>query len=99
MLNYIVFVNNRKNVIVVDYETDIKDCIPDIGYEIDGCWDWWTDKEEYSSDDVLTFDSKKVFKEPGLYKVTGYDDSSNTQDGWIYIYRVTKVERISDSLY
>ena len=46
MLNYIIAVNKNMNVVVLDFETDKKNCKPDIGYETD-CEDWVTPDGDY----------------------------------------------------
>ena len=98
MLNYIILVNKKKDLIVVDYETNIKNCCPEIGY-IEECEEWRTNKEEYMEDNDIWFDKDKVFKEPGLYKVQGYDSITQTPDGDYYDYNVTNITKISDLNY
>lgn len=97
MLNYIIVINKDMKAIVIDYETDKKNCNPDIGYETD-FEDWETKKEEYMNEFIL-FDSKKSFKEPGIYKVFGYDYSINTPDGEYYSYYVENIVKLSDLKY
>lgn len=98
MLNYIVLINKKKDLIVVDYETDVKDCHPDVGY-IEECDEWRTDKEEYIEDNYIWFDKDKAFKESGIYKVEGYNSTTNTPDGNYYDYNVTNITKISDLKY
>lgn len=98
MLNYIILVNKKKDLITIDYETDKKDCSPDVGY-IEECDDWKTNEEEYTEDDDIWFDKDKAFKETGIYKVEGYDNTTQTPDGDYYDYNVTKITKISDLPY
>lgn len=98
MLNYIIAINKNVKAIVIDYETDNKKCCPDIGYE-EEFEDWTSDKIEYLDLDHISFDSKKVFKEIGLYKVYGYDSTIGTPDGYFYEYCVQKIEKIQSFNY
>lgn len=97
MLNYIIAVNRNMSVIVLDFETDKKNCKPDIGYETD-CEDWVTNIKEYL-DEYMFFNMKKAFKTPGLYKVFGYDNTTSTPDGDCYDYHVEKIVKLQDLSY
>lgn len=98
MLNYIVAVNKSKDIIVIDYETDDKNCKPDIGYK-EECEEWSTDIKEYMQDDDIFFDVNKAFKEAGLYKVEGNDSMTQAPDGDYYDYKVSKITKLSDLIY
>lgn len=100
MLNYIVLKNKRKDVIVIDYETDIKDknFSPEVGYITD-CSEWSTNKEEYMEDSDIWFDKDKAFKETGFYRVEGYDNSCDTPDGYCDDYKVTNIIKLSNIDY
>lgn len=98
MLNYIIFVNNRKDLIVLDSETSNKKCKPELGY-ITECDDWRTDKEEYMEDEDIWFDKDKAFQEVGIYKVEGYNSNTQTPDGDYYDYYVTKITKILNFKY
>lgn len=100
MLNYIVLVNKKNDVIIIDYESDNKDekFSPEVGYETD-CSDWSTDKEEYMEDNDIFFDKNKAFNKVGLYKVEGYDNSSDTPDGYCEDYKVISIKIISELKY
>ncbi|NFF21821.1 hypothetical protein FDF76_13040 [Clostridium botulinum] len=97
MLNYIIAVNkDKKYPVILDYETNDKDCEPDVGYitEFD---DWETDKEEYMDENC--FFNEKVLSESGIYKIEGYDSYVNTPDGWYDGYKVTKITKLSKLPY
>lgn len=98
MLNYIILVNKRKDLIVLDYETNDKNCEPEIGY-ITECEEWRTDKEEYMEDNDIWFDKNKVFKETGVYRVEGYDSTTQTPDGDYYDYNIEKITKLCDLEY
>lgn len=100
MLNYIVLINKRKDVIVIDYETNIndEDFSPEVGYITD-CSEWSTNKKEYMEDNDIWFDKNKAFKEIGIYKVEGYDNSCDTPDGYCDDYRVTNITKINELKY
>lgn len=98
MLNYFVLVNKEKKLILIDYETNDSNCQPDVGYEFE-CEDWSTNNEEYMQDKDIFFDEKKVFKETGIYKVIGYDNSCDTPDGFMEDYMVEKIIKISELPY
>lgn len=98
MLNYIILVNKEKRIIVIDFETNKKNCEPDVGYETD-CSCWSTRKLEYMQDNDVFFDEKRAFKETGVYKVFGYDNSCDTPDGYIEDYMVENIVKISDLPY
>lgn len=98
MLNYIVAVNKDRRCIIIDYETDRKNCYPDIGYETDFD-DWDTEVEEYMMDNDVFFDGEKAFREHGLYKVFGYDYTMNTPEGDSYYYMVEKIVKIQEFKY
>ena len=104
MLNYIILVNKRNNIIVIDYETNIPMYSPDIGYETD-CSDWKTVNKSYLKEvkgeiySEYVFDTNKAFSKPGIYKVEGYYDSINTPDGYFETYNVLNIENISNMYF
>lgn len=98
MLNYIVFVNRKNNLIIVDAKTDIKGCSPEVGYDTDAS-DWNTSNKEYMSESAIFFDADKAFKSQGIYEVKGYDNSYNTSDGFVKEYMVTQIVKISELPY
>lgn len=99
MINYIVFVNKEKELIIIlDSEHDDK-YSPDIGYEVDAYWNWETRNEELQGDYEVNFDIYKAFDSTGIYKVCGFDTSCNTPDGYIEGYRVDRVEKILELNY
>lgn len=98
MLKLIIFVNKENKTIIVDCKTDSSKCQPNTGYETD-CDDWSTQKEEYMQDDDIFFDKKKAFKEPGIYEVKGYDNSQDTQDGFMEDYTVENITKIAELPY
>ncbi|MGL5328948.1 MAG: hypothetical protein ACRDD7_06745 [Peptostreptococcaceae bacterium] len=98
MFNYIICVNKNKKIIVIDVECDEK-YSPDIGYELDWFADWETNNKDLMKDNDIFFDENKAFKEPGIYKVYGYDTSCSTPDGYIESYNVDRIEKIQKISY
>lgn len=97
MINYIVFVNKEKEIIIIlDSEHDPK-YSPDIGYQVEPYWD--TNNKDLQCDSECNFDIHKAFDSTGVYKVYGFDTSCNTPDGYIEGYSVGKVEKISEFRY
>lgn len=99
-MNYIIAVNkNNKYPIILDYETNDKDCCPEVGY-ITEYEDWLTKKEEYIEkgfDDW--FDGEKILSESGIYRIEGYWELHDTQDGLFETYWVTKVTKLGELPY
>lgn len=50
-------------------------------------------------DDDIWFDKDKAFKETGIYKVEGYDSTTQTPDGDYYDYYVINITKISGLSY
>lgn len=99
MINYIVFVNKEREIIIIlDSEHDPK-YSPDIGYQVEPYWDWDTNNKNLQCDSECNFDIHKAFDSTGVYKVYGFDTSCNTPDGYIEGYSVGKVEKISEFRY
>lgn len=98
MLNYIVAVNKNMKVIILDFEINSDNYNIDIGYETD-CDDWLTDVEDYQEDKDIFFDINKAFKEPGIYRVLGYESCSNTPDGIFENYNVKEIIKIGNLDY
>ena len=102
MLNYFVLVNSENKIIVIDSEfsceIDKNDCMPEVGYETDCCI-WNTMNPNYMEDNGTFFDKNKAFKEQGIYKVEGYDNSCDTPDGYIENYMVKNIIKISERPY
>lgn len=93
MFNYVVFINKKKEVIVLDYECDAK-YRPEVGYVACPYWDWDTDNKDLQEDNDVKFDIDKAFDGPGVYKVYGEDTSCDTPDGYYEGYKVFRVEKI-----
>lgn len=99
-MNYIIAVNkNNKFPIILDYETNDKDCCPEVGY-ITEFEDWETQVKEYMNNDMeCYFDGEKVLSESGIYKIEGYWEENDTPDGLFETYWVTKVTKIEELPY
>ncbi|CEQ04102.1 Uncharacterised protein [[Clostridium] sordellii] len=98
MLNYIVFVNKNKEVMILDVECNPK-YSQEIGYQADPYWDWDTCNEDLQMDCEVNFDTNKAFDTIGIYKIYGFSTSCDTPDGYYEGYTVERVEKIQEVKY
>lgn len=98
-MNYIIAVNkDNKFPIILDYETKNKNYCPEVGY-ITEFEDWETQVEEYMDMYNEGFDGERIFSKSGIYRIEGYWESHDTQDGLFETYWVTKVTKIGELPY
>lgn len=98
LLTYIVAVNKRGNVFIIDYKTDDKNSIIDICYETDFT-DCETNIKKYMKDGTNQFDGNRILKKSGFYKITGESVTLDTFDDDYYSYTIKEVIKLGNLNY